>query len=221
MSNFEKLEKIIGYKFNNKTLLSNALTHISYAHENNVDSYERLEFLGDAIIELVVSEYIYDNLQVDVGVLTKLRASLVSTDNLFNISNILKLSTFASIGKSLQSLSKKNTADLFESLLGAIYLDGGMAEAKKLIDRYVIVNNENIQNHIRCCVDYKTKLQEYLQSVGKSFRYEVLSSRGLDHEKVFEVGLFVNDELVTSGSGKSIQKAEAICAEKYINSNNI
>jgi len=167
---------------------------------------------------MVVSEYIYDNLQVDVGTLTKLRASLVSTDNLYDISNRLKLSTFARLGKSLQSLSKKNTADLFESLVGGVYLDGGMPEAKKLISKYIICDSENVQKHIRNCIDYKTKLQEYLQSIGETFRYEVLSTSGFDHEKVFEVGLYVNDILVSKGVGSSKQKAEELCAEKYLNS---
>ena len=107
MNNIENLEHLIGYKFKDKKLLDNALTHISYANENNVDSYERLEFLGDAIIEMIVSEYIYHNLSVDAGALTKLRASLVSTENLYKISNILHLSKYANIGNSLKMLSKK------------------------------------------------------------------------------------------------------------------
>ena len=132
MNNYEKLEKSINYKFKDVNILKNALTHISYANENNVESYERLEFLGDAIMEMVVSEYIYHNLNVDAGTLTKLRASLVSTENLYKISNNLKLSQYAIIGNSLKILSKKNTADLFESLIASVYLDGGLFEAKKI-----------------------------------------------------------------------------------------
>ena len=216
MNNFEKLESLIGYNFKDKKILNNALTHISFANENNVESYERLEFLGDAIIEMVVSEYIYHNLTVDAGTLTKLRASLVSTENLYKISNELQLPKFANIGNSLKILSKKNTADLFESLVASIYLDGGLFIAKNIINKFILVDENNIQSHIKNCIDYKTKLQELMQSRGQSFRYELLSSSGLDHAKVFEVGLYLNDVLVSKGIGSSKQKAEEVSAEEYL-----
>lgn len=216
MNNLEKLESLIGYNFKDKKILNNALTHISFANENNVESYERLEFLGDAIIEMVVSEYIYHNLTVDAGTLTKLRASLVSTENLYKISNGLNLSKYANVGNSLKVLSKKNTADLFESLVASIYLDGGLERAKNLIYKFIIVDDNNIQSHIKNCIDYKTKLQELMQSKSQDFRYELLSSSGLDHAKIFEVGLFVDGKMVSKGEGSSKQKAEEVSAEKYL-----
>ena len=216
MNNFEKLENLIGYKFNNINILNTALTHISFANENNCDSYERLEFLGDAIIEMVVSEYIYNNLSVDAGILTKLRASLVSTENLYKISNNLNLCKYTQIGNSLKMLSKKNTADLFESLVASVYLDGGLISAKNLIYKFIVIDDDNIQTHIKNSIDYKTKLQELMQSKGKCFKYELLSSSGQDHAKIFEVGLYVNDVLVSNGVGTSKQKAEEASAENYL-----
>lgn len=216
MNNIDKLQQLIGYNFKDVSILKNALTHSSYANENNLNSYERLEFLGDAIIEMVVSEYIYENLNVDAGNCSRLRASLVSTSNLYDISMKLNLPSFAYLGNSMTTLSKKNTADLFESLVAAIYLDGGMDVAKSVINKFLIIDNKNIQNHILECVDNKSRLQEILQKNGETFRYELLNSQGLDHEKTFEVGLYVNGNLVSNGTGLSIQKAEDKSAENYL-----
>ena len=215
-SSLENLQNDLGYKFRDDSLLIKALTHISFANSNNCESYERLEFLGDAIIEMVVSEYIYENLPTDAGNCTRLRASLVSTNNLYDISLKLNLPIYAYLGKSINTLSKKNTADLFESLVASIYLDGGIDSAKNIIYKFLIVDNKNIQNHILECVDNKSRLQEILQKNGDDFKYELLSSSGRDHEKIFEVGLFVNKQLVAKGNGLSIQKAEDQSAENYL-----
>ena len=121
--------------------------------------------------------------------------------------------------KSLSVFSKKTTADIFESIIGAIYLDGGLSEAKKLIDKHIIVSDEHIAEVIADCVDYKTKLQEDMQGQGKSFEYKILSSFGQDHDKTFECGLFIDGELVTKSHGKSIQLAEEQCARNYYDKN--
>jgi len=219
MNKYLELENKLNYTFKNKKLLDIALTHKSYANEIMSESYERYEFLGDAIIEFVVSDYIIKFKELQVGELSKLRAKLVSTDYLYNISISLGLDMLVNKSKSLSSLSKKNTADLFESLIGAIYLDGGINKAKELIMKYIIIDDKNISYVMRNSIDYKTLLQEYLQSKNIPFKYELMSSKGMDHEKVFYVRLFVLDEII-DGEGKSIQLAEEECAKKYLEKNN-
>ena len=103
--------------------------------------------------------------------------------------------------------------------MASIYLDGGLTSVKNIIYKFIIVDENNIQSHIKNCIDYKTKLQELLQSKCNTFRYELLSSSGLDHAKIFEVGLFVNDILVSKGVGSSKQKAEEECAKLYLENN--
>ena len=216
MNRLTKLENLIGYEFKDKTLLNTALTHQSYANDNMTESYERLEFLGDAIIEFVVTDFVYNNLNFEVGVLTKLRASLVSTDYLVEISKTLGLDKLALRSKSLSQLGKKNIADLFESLIGSVYVDGGLEEAKKLIDKYIIKGMENIRFVLKNSIDYKTKFQEYMQSLSRAFEYKTISSTGLDHEKKHTVGLWVEGKKITEVTATSKQIAEEKCAEFYI-----
>lgn len=217
MNNIEELQNVIGYSFNNINLLTQALTHISFANDNNVESYERLEFLGDAVIELIVSEYIYESLPITAGDLTRLRASLVSTDYLSKISIKLELDKKARKSKSLQQLGKKNIADLFESLVGAIYLDGGFGAAKSIIMKYVIIDNNNIAFVIKNSIDYKSRLQEYMQGNGSKFEYVLLSSSGPDHQREFEVALVIEGNNTVVAKASSIQHAEEKCAEEYCN----
>lgn len=216
MNRLTELENLIGYEFKDKTLLNIALTHQSYANDNMTESYERLEFLGDAIIEFVVTDFVYNNLNFEVGVLTKLRASLVSTDYLVGISKTLGLDKLALRSKSLSQLGKKNIADLFESLIGSVYVDGGLEEAKKLIDKYIIKGMENIRFVLKNSIDYKTKFQEYMQSLSRTFEYKTISSTGLDHEKKHTVGLWVEGKKITEVTATSKQIAEEKCAEFYI-----
>ena len=216
MNRLTELENLIGYEFKDKTLLNTALTHQSYANDNMTESYERLEFLGDAIIEFVVTDFVYNNLNFEVGVLTKLRASLVSTDYLVGISKNLGLDKLALRSKSLSQLGKKNIADLFESLIGSVYVDGGLEEAKKLIDKYIIKGMENIRFVLKNSIDYKTKFQECMQSLSRAFEYKTISSTGLDHEKKHTVGLWVEGKKITEVTATSKQIAEEKCAEFYI-----
>ena len=219
MSNlYSDLQKNIGYEFKDIQLLKTALTHISYANDNNCESYERLEFLGDAVIELVVSDYIYNNCDIDSGKLSKLRENMVSTENLNIISIDLNLEKFCLKGKSLPKLSKKNTADLFESVVGAIYLDSGMQNAKKVIDKFIIKDLKNVENYLNMLSDPKSELQEYCQGKNISFEYKLLETSGFDHEKNFKVGLYIQNELVATSVAKSIQSSEEECARKFLES---
>lgn len=215
MTNIQDLQSKIGYRFKDENLLLTALTHQSLANENGSTSYERLEFLGDAVIELIVSDFIYSNFDYDAGLSTRLRASLVSTENLSKIALNLELHTLVLKSKSLQGLSKKNSADLVESLTGAIYKDGGFKVAHDFVKKFVIVDKKSVENFVASCVDFKTKLQELLQGENRPFEYRILSSSGLDHDKVFEVGLLVDGQLVSRAQGKSIRIAEESCAEEF------
>ena len=210
------LQSKLNYTFKDQSLLKTALTHSSFSNEFGGENYERLEFLGDAVLELVVSDYIYKFGQLDSGLLSKLRAGLVSTAYLKQISQDLGLDRLVLKSKSLQTLSDKTKADLFESLIGAVYLDSGLEYAKKIIDKLVIVDDQNIKSVIKNCVDYKTKLQETIQKLGKTFEYKLISESGLDHDKTFEVELIVDSQVVSKASGKSIHIAQEHCAENYL-----
>lgn len=216
MNKFENLESILGYEFKDKSLLETALTHVSFSKEFNVEGYDRLEYLGDAILEAIVSDNLYRNYALSVGVLSKLRASLVSTENLCSIAEKLDLSKYLRKAKSLTKLSKKNTADIFESVLGAVYLDGGITEAKKIVDKFVIIGKENVDNHLSFYEDAKSNLQELMQADKVQFEYVILSSSGLDHEKTFEVGLIIGGQMVETAKSGSIRSAEELCAKAYL-----
>ena len=211
-----EIESIIGYTFSDKKLLRESLTHQSYANESGDPSYERLEFLGDAVLELVVSRYIYENFSFDAGVSSKLRAALVSTGYLNDIVSELGIQKYVLKSKSLPQLSKKNTADIFESLVGAVYADGGLEVAQNLIYKFVIRSDENVGFVLKNSIDYKTTLQEKFQKVGANFEYKLLESRGQDHNKTFVVGLFVDGLQVEVSEGKSKQLAEENCARQYL-----
>jgi len=171
------------------------------------------------VLELVVSDYIYNHFNFDAGVSSKLRASLVSKGYLYDISISLGLKDLVLKSKSLSQLSKKNTTDLFESLLGAVYLDGGLDKAKNVIFKYVIIDDDNISFVLKNSIDFKTNFQELMQKEAKKFEYKILSSKGLDHEKVFEIGLYIEGELIDKSTGGSIREAEEKLAENYIRNN--
>ena len=213
------VESKINYTFKNPDLLKTALTHISLANEIGCESYERLEFLGDAVLELVVSDYIFEYNHFDSGILTRLRAGLVSTNYLKQISEKLSLDKAVKKSKSLPTISDKTKADLFESVVGAVYLDSGYESAKKIINDLVLIDLENVQNVLKTCFDYKSKLQEEMQKNAKFFRYIVFGQSGLDHEKIFEVGLEIEGQIVIKGTGKSIHIAEEECAKNYFQQN--
>lgn len=220
MNKFENIERTLEYEFKDKSLIETALTHVSFSKEFGGESYERLEYLGDAILEAIVSDNLYRNYTLSVGTLSKLRASLVSTENLCKIAENLELQVCLRKAKSLTKLSKKNTADIFESVLGAVYLDGGIEVAKKIVDKYVIIDKENVDNHLSFCEDAKSNLQELMQADKVQFEYVILSSSGLDHEKTFEVGLVVGGQMTETAKGSSIRSAEELCAKAYLDKHN-
>ncbi len=216
-----QIEELIGYKFKNKNTLKKALTHSSFHGKGKVGNYEKLEFFGDSFLNFVIAKYIFtSNQSLSVGEMTKLRAKIVCTENLKNAT--ARLGIWEHIKKSVingEDTSKKLYADVYESLVGGIYIDGGEEESEKFVLRTIqkeiaeTINSESL-------IDYKTTLQEYIQSkkIGE-IKYVTSSVSGEDHKPFFEIELSVGGAIIAKGSGESKKKASQQCAkhalEKY------
>ena len=215
-----ELEKAIGYQFRNITLLQNALSHSSFANERWYDSLksnERLEFLGDSVLGMVVAEHLYrtfpDRLE---GELTRMRADMVCEKTLATVANRLNLGKHLMLGKGEEQGGGRNRdsilADALESVLAACYLDGGMPAARQFIEKFILVNVPvtKLQN-----ADYKTALQELVQQKkNQTIAYRLIGESGPDHDKEFRVELTINDEVVGTGIGSSKKRAEQAAAQK-------
>ena len=218
----EQLEKNLKYTFKNKELLRNALAHSSYANEKKgtVTSNERLEFLGDSVLSIIVSDYIYKNFpNLPEGQLTRLRASLVCEKTLCSFSKQLEVGEYILLGKGERANGGATRpsilADAFEAILAAIYLDGGMEPAKKHVLRFVLPELENHNKHT--FKDYKTALQEIIQrNPEESVTYILTGESGPDHDKVFEVEVHLNSNVIGVGKGKNKKQAEQMAAKQAL-----
>jgi len=223
MNDLSNLEKKIGVKFNDQELLKQSLTHRSYLNENpdfNLGHNERLEFLGDAVLELVVTEYLYRNYQNPEGELTNWRAALVNAKMLAEIATELGLNNYVllSRGEAKDSGRARNyiLANALEALIGAIYYDQGIEKSADFIKDKILVHLPEIlkQGTYR---DAKSKFQEEAQDrAGVTPTYEVLDEWGPDHAKHFKIGVFLGDELVAEGQGPSKQEAQQKAAENAL-----
>lgn len=218
----QELEKNLKYKFNNLTLLKNALTHSSYANEvrNGITSNERLEFLGDSVLSIIVSDYIFNNFpKLPEGELTKLRASLVCEKSLCGFSRELQLGKYLLLGKGEEKGGGRERdsilADAFEAVLAAIYLDGGYDVARNHALRFVLREIEHPEDDV--FKDYKTVLQEIIQrNPEETVTYVLVQQTGPDHDKVFTVDVKLNSNTIGSGSGKSKKQAEQMAAKQAL-----
>jgi len=225
MKNFSKLEKRIDIKFKNQNLLKQALVHRSYLNEHPnfvLGHNERLEFLGDAVLEIVVTEHLFHQFpNTPEGDLTNWRASLVNSKMLAQVANELNLENhiYLSKGEAKDRNSKARQyilANAVEALIGAIYLDHGIRSSKKFIKKEMLSKLEHILAH-ELYLDPKSKFQEKAQEIsGITPHYKVLSEVGPDHAKIFEVGLYLNDELIAKAKGSSKQEAQVKAAAKGI-----
>ncbi len=219
--NFEELERSIGYTFNNKELLKKALTHTSYAYERHIESNEKLEFLGDSILEYLSSKYIYNNYNnLKEGEMTKVRAEVVCEDSLYNVAKSHDFSDFILIGKSEANTGGKFKpailADSIEATIAAIYFDGGLEEAEKFIINNLKDAIEKSTKHVGM-KDFKTVLQEKLQENGEvNIKYTVIDEIGPDHDKTFVVKVELNGKKLAEGKGKTKKHAEMNAAEKAL-----
>jgi len=220
--NIGQLQKNIGYTFLNEALLQEALTHSSAADEQH-QCNERLEFLGDAVLELVVSEYLFISYKnMDEGTMTKTRAGLVYETTLFNIANDLELGEYLVLGRGEENSGGRTKtsilADAVEAVVGAIYLDGGFTKARKFVLNMLEPYKEEIieQGGYN---DYKTRLQEILQSIKKNctIKYMITGQSGPDHAKLYDAAVSFEDKIIGIGHGKSKKDAEQDAANNAIN----
>ncbi len=219
--NLESLEKKTGYHFHDKNLLRHAMTHSSYINEKHlrkVDCNERLEFLGDAVLELVSSEYLFfGNPEMPEGQMTKQRASMVCEKALAFCARELELGEYLLLGKGEDATGggkrESITSDAMEALIGAIYLDGGFANAKEFILKHILNDLEGK----RLFYDSKTILQEIVQGkMEQTINYQLLKEEGPDHNKQFQVGVLIGDIQYGTGNGRTKKAAEQDAAYQAI-----
>ena len=217
----EELEEKLGYHFHDRRLLEQALCHSSYANERHMDrllNNERLEFLGDAVLELATSEYLYLNYpQMPEGEATRTRASIVCEQTLALCARDLGLGAWLRLGKGEELTGGRErdsiTSDAMEALLGAIYLDGGFANAKEFVHHFILNDIE----HKKLFFDSKTILQEQIQSeTEEPLRYELIKEEGPDHNKRFTVHVLLGTEILGTGSGRTKKAAEQEAAYRAI-----
>jgi ribonuclease-3 len=219
-----KLESLIGLNFKNKDLLLQSLTHRSYINENtdwHLDHNERLEFLGDAVLELVVTEYLYNNYPNPEGELTNWRAALVNANILADISAEFNLNDFVLLSrgeaKDTGRARQYILANAFEAVIGAIYLDQGYDASEKFISRFVLKELPRVIKE-KLYKDAKSLFQEEAQEkVGITPTYEVVKEWGPDHARNFRIGVYLGDELVAEGEGPSKQEAQQEAAREALN----
>lgn len=209
----EELEKRIGYQFHDRTLLKQAITHSSFTNEQKINRqkhYERLEFLGDAVLELVSSEFLFkEHVDMQEGQLTKMRASMVCEPALAFCARDIELGEFIMLGKGEEVTGGRYRdsiiSDVMEAVIGAIFLDGGMEKAKEHINRFILSDLENKQ----LFYDSKTNLQEYVQgNLKKDIQYVVVEESGPEHDKLFTVEVMVEQNVLGKGQGRTKKAAE-------------
>jgi RNaseIII: ribonuclease III len=217
----KELQDRIGYHFHDDKLLKKAMVHSSYANEKHLPKYEcneRLEFLGDAVLELISSEFLFSlHKTMPEGQLTKTRASMVCEPALAFCARDIELGKYLLLGKGEDATGGRKresvTSDAMEALIGAIYLDGGFANAKEFIERFILKDLENK----KLFYDSKTILQEIVQSNFKEpVSYELLGEKGPDHNKVFEVAVRIGDDRYGVGFGRTKKAAEQEAAYQSI-----
>lgn len=219
--NFRILETSIGIIFRNQKLLKQAFTHRSYLNENpglDLNHNERLEFLGDAVLELITTDYLYHRYSDKTeGELTAYRAALVNTVTIAQAASDIGLNDYLLLSrgeaKDVGRARQVILANTFESLVGALYLDQGFAAAKQFIEKYLAPRVETViaERHFK---DAKSFFQEKAQAAAATPSYELIKESGPDHDKTFTVGLYVGEELVATGSGHSKQEAEQTAARE-------
>lgn len=202
-------------KFNKPELLDMALTHSSYANEHGGENYERLEFLGDAVLEIIISEYLYLNVDLKEGGLSKTRASYVCEAALANYARKINLPEFIKLGKGQKDEENEAIiADVFESVIAAIYLDQGMGRAKDLVYKVII---PYIEKGTIFLEDAKSALQEMVQTTKKSLEYVVVKEAGPSHDKKYIIEVLVDGIVFGTGTGNNKKEAEQMAALDAIN----
>lgn len=214
-----EFEETIGYKFNDIKLLQTALTHSSYANEKSTgECNERLEFLGDSVLGVVTAEYFYHNLNhLPEGEMTKRRAACACEKSLYAFAKEIRLGEYIYLGKGEENMGGRNRAsilaDAFEAVIAAIYLDGGLENARKFVLGFV----KKVANEKLSLKDYKTELQEIIQkNPDEHLSYVLVGESGPDHDKRFEVEVLLNSNVIGCGIGRSKKLAEQQAAKQAL-----
>ncbi len=221
MDYLKYFSQITNHKFCNKKLLQTALTHSSYANEKgNTEYNERLEFLGDSVLSIVVSEFLYKREDMSEGEMSKTRAGLVCERSLAESAERINLGEYLFLGKGEETTNGRERpsvlADATEALIAALYLDAGFDKARDFVLQILQKQLENVSKGT-FYADYKTALQEEIQgSTHDKITYDVISESGPDHAKFFEIALFINDEIYTKGIGKTKKDAEQKAAKEAL-----
>ncbi len=220
-ADISKFEKTIGYTFRDKALIYQAFTHSSFVNEQKINKkpdYERLEFLGDAVLEMISSAYLFRTFpEKKEGEMSKMRATLVCEGALAYDAQALGLREYIQFGKGEEATGGRNKesiiADVMEAVIGALFLDGGIEQSKRFIDTYVLSNIDAVQMF----VDSKSLLQELVQADNLgTVRYEICGESGPEHDKIFEVRVFVGDRNLGEGTGKTKKAAEQNAAYQAV-----
>lgn len=216
MNKYAKLEKALGYTFKKIDLLTLALTHSSYANEHNVECNERLEYLGDAVLELAMSNSLYHKLALGEGVLSKTRAKAVCEEALNVYASKINLSSFLLLGNGEEHSGGRSRpaiiADAFEAVLGAIFLDSNFETAYKVVEKVVLPYYE-IVTQIK---DYKSIFQEKVQADKRTLHYEIVKDEGPANDKYYEAVVYMDKILMGRGSGKTKKEAEQNAAKEAL-----
>ncbi len=212
----KKLQEFFGLSFSDLDLLTTALTHSSYANENNCDSNERLEFIGDAVLDVMMGKYLYEKYpNYNEGQLTKLRAKNVCESALVEYAKACKLNKYLLLGKGEEKSGGRTRtalqADAFEALIGAVYMDKGFNECYKIFDKVVIPLVE--EDRADDFIDYKSYLQELVQSDKRTLEYKIIDEYGPSHDKTFVTRVYMDQILMGEGKGKTKKEAEQNAAE--------
>lgn len=197
--------KNYGIVFKDEALIKEALTHSSYSNEHGGSCYERLEYLGDAVLEIVCSDYLYKNTTLPEGQLSKLRSLYVCENALYEYSKKVNLSKYILLGNGIEEANKTIVSDVFEACMAVIYLEYGLDKVKKLFNDLIVPFIEREDDFLK---DYKTLLQESVQTVKKSVEYKLVSETGPAHKRVFEVEVIIDGLVYAKAHGKSKKEAE-------------
>lgn len=217
MSDFKSFEKKHRLNFKDPALLEQAFTHSSYANEHNINSNERLEFLGDAVLEIAVSEFLFENFPEEPeGFLTKMRAKHVCEQALCDIANQMGIPEMMLLGRGEEQSHGREKcstlSDAFEAMLGAIYLDRGYVEIYKILDPYLFT--KMMDENYEVTRDYKSNLQEFVQADSKRvIHYELTTEVGPPHDKTFTMSVYMDDIKMGEGTGKTKKEAEQQAAK--------
>lgn len=221
--NVQKLEEELAISFRDKQLLQQAFTHSSYVNEHqrtDIHDNERLEFLGDAVLELAVSEFLFKKYKnMSEGDLTKLRASIVCEESLYHFSELLHFHEYVLLGKGEERTGGRHRqallADVFEAFLGALYIDRGMNACEKFLREHIFPHvSDEAFSYV---MDYKTELQELIQQEkGNKLKYRIIAEKGPSHAKEFHAEVILNEKERATGIGKSKKEAEQFAAQNLL-----